>query len=740
MSKFPKILSIVFINIFILMSLQAQKSLSDGDKYKKNFDFINAIEEYKKALNSDVNNVNAIKGLASSYRHIANYKDSEYWYGRLVELEPDNKENLFYYAQALMSAKKYDKALTAYKEYNTSKNVEYVSEIINGFDYITDISTPNPNIDLRNATTLNTDASDFGIAFKNISEAVFCSTRPISDGEKDNWTHQKFTDLYSSVVSFDEQSAPDKFNNDQYNGMFHDGPATFHDQTMYLTRSFYVNSNTTKSKSDKTVKLKMLEVDLTKTSKKIKKVSEEFSFNSKEYSVAHATVSPDGNVIVFSSDAPDFNNAQGATDLYIIYKGENGEWSEPENLSSIINTPSDEEFPFLADENTLYFASDGHYGVGGLDIYRTTKSEGKWSTPENIGAPFNTSFDDFNYVYNDQAGFGFLSSNRPGGLGSDDIYAFKAKDGTDGPGGIRLKVLAYDEQTLEPLESVLINIPDCIDSKKLTDSKGKSVMGISPYTTCVLDASLDGYFPKEIPFSVFDKDKEIEIPLRKIDKKACSLIVFVKDKKTNVALVNSNVKLFSKIDNKYYSGQTNEEGYVEFIGIQPNAEYELVAIKDVEKPEFKYLAVTEAFNTNNLECPSEVTKELYLDYVQKGVAIKIENIYYDLDKYYIRPDAAIELDKIVKIMRDNPTMEIELGSHTDCRARWAYNETLSTNRAKAAVEYMVTRGISASRMIWKGYGESKPVNGCACEPTNDSPCSEQEHQMNRRTEFTILKF
>jgi len=740
MNNYSKNYILIFFTLFFTANLFAQKSVTMGDKYADKFDFINAIEEYKKALNNDPENLEAVKGIASSYRHIGNFAQSEYWYGKLTELEPTNNENLFYYSQALMSSKKYSEALKNWQKYRQLTNENYISDIIDGLAYINDLSTPNPNIVVQNAGTLNSSASDFGVSFKNLTEITFCSTRKESEGEQDNWTHEKYTDLYSSIASFDAQTTPIKFNDNQYNGIFHDGPATFLNDKMYLTRSHYKNAKAYKSKEDKTVKLEIVEVDLNITSSKLKKFSQDFSFNNKEYSVAHATISDNGLFMIFSSDSKDFGEYFGGTDLYYVQRDSiGGAWSAPVNLGGIINTPGDEEYPFFSDYNEIHFASNGHYGMGGLDIYKSENNNGVWENPENLGAPINSSYDDFNYIYNEKSGFGFFSSNRAGGMGSDDIYTFKYLNGTD-ENTIMLKVIAYDEETLEPLKQVAVRIPSCLEDLYYTDVRGKSTMGIDAFSTCEINASLAGYFPKYVPFSVFDRDVEVEIPMRKVNMNQCELNVCIRDKDTNVPITNANVKLFSKIDNRYYSAQSDSNGCVQFIGIQPNVEYELVASKEITKPNFKYLSTTANVATYNIQCPTTINEIMYLSYVQKGVGIEIPEIFYDLDQYYIRPDAAYQLDKIVKVLTDNPTIEVELGSHTDCRASYEYNKTLSTNRAKAAVEYLVSRGIDASRLTWKGYGESELRLDCPCEGNVKSSCTEEQHQQNRRTEFKIIKF
>ncbi|MFT4969259.1 MAG: outer membrane protein OmpA-like peptidoglycan-associated protein [Chitinophagales bacterium] len=754
MNNYPKILITTFICLFFALSLSAQRGVKLGDKYLNNFDFISAIEEYKKTIDKDRENIKAVQGLAIAYRYTGNFAESEAWYGKLLELDSGNPENRFFYSQALRSTKKYDKALESWEAYRTEGNNDYVSGIIDGFDYIDDLSKPNSNVELKNASSLNTANSDFGVSFKNLAEIVFVSTREDAIGEQDNWTHGQYADLYSSVVAPEEQSAPQKFADNQYNGMYHDGPAVFNGDIMYLTRSHYKKGKTYKSKSDKTVKLELVEVNLNERSSKLKKFAKDFDFNNKEYSVGHAAVSYDGSIIIFSSDSEEFGNSYGGTDLYMITK-KGDEWSTPINLGMTINTPADEEYPFFSAQNEIYFASDGHYGLGGLDIYSSHFNGEEWSTPDNIGAPFNTSFDDFNYVYNEEAGFGFVSSNRPGGMGSDDIYTFKYKDGKRKTNNsVMVKVLTYDEETLEPLEAVTFDILKCMEGTYLSDEKGRGSLVIDPMSACKLNARLDGFFPKEIPFNVFEDDIEIAVPLRRVADNTCELTVCVTDRNMGTPVDKASIKVMSEVEGVFFTGLTDETGCFTFEGIIGNNDYELVASREIIEPESKFLSTTSTYSTAGVECPSEMKTGMTLDFVQLGSTYLIENIYYDLDKFFIREDAKDELDHIVNLMKSNPTLEIELGSHTDCRNTADYNQELSNNRAKAAVDYIVSTGVEEYRLTYKGYGESQLVNNCACECDKAlglsnfidceneqvTDCSDEQHQENRRTEFKITKF
>jgi outer membrane protein OmpA-like peptidoglycan-associated protein len=309
----------------------------------------------------------------------------------------------------------------------------------------------------------------------------------------------------------------------------------------------------------------------------------------------------------------------------------------PVNLKEI-NTEGNERTPVLDQENNLYFSTDGRVGMGGLDIFKTQLLPGKIAEPKNLGYPTNSPQDDFTYLKTSTL-TGYFTSNRPGGLGSDDIYSFKEQQ--------RAFVL------------------------KLTG------------------------------------------------------IVF--DRKSNQPLMNAIVTL-SKINGQTFKVQTDETGNFRF-NLDQESDYNLTGEKT------NYRADVTSFTTINLTVSAEIKKDLYLERIELEKAIKIENIYYDFDKSNIRPDAAVELDKLVKIMKDNPTIWIELGSHTDSRGNDQYNQWLSQRRANSAVQYIIDRGIEKNRITAKGYGESKLLNNCS----NGVKCSESAHQLNRRTEFKIVK-
>ena len=773
--------NIIFTILALIVSvnLHAQRNVKMAQKYFDSFDFIQAIDFYKKVLEKEPDNLDAIRGVAYSYKHLNNNYKSVHWFEKLVDLESDSAMHLFELAQAQRSNQSYDEALVSYNTYMTKMNEEFVNNITgNGFEYIEELKALNPEVVLKNAEPLNSKASDFGVSFKRYNEIVYCSTREESQGAKDNWTHEKYADLYESSVSFNNQKPPEKFENNIYNGIYHDGPAYFYKNEMYLTRSNYSNKKYEQSKEDKTVKLQIHQVDLTKSEDVTKKtIGEKLAFNGREFSIAHATLSPDGKTMVFATDASSFPEHIGGTDLYITFRNHlKGEWKMPKSLGALINTPGDEEYPFLMNDSTLYFASNGHYGLGGLDIYVVEFKDTAWTNLTNIGAPFNTSFDDLNYIFNPIDNLGFITSNRDGGFGSDDIYIFKTGKTAIKPIVKKeekyLNILVYDQQTSERLKDVKISIPDCFDQEWESDEDGEFQTVIDEDVSCTILLSAIGYDDVSMPFTMKGENLLVEVPMHKTPVNQIDLAVCVYDQITQKPIPNATVTLSNIAENRMEKFTTDKNGCVLFKNLSPEECYQLMGQK-IQGEKSRYLSTTDEQCTLGVKGPAILNKELFLLYgemekpfissskearnVANGFVWPI--IYYDLAQFDIRRDAVEELKFLLKVMKDNPTLKMSAHSHTDCRRDEAFNMELSKNRAIEAVDWLVENGISKERLTWQNNGESQHVNTCDCEcegtektlgvrkfrdcedaQLDKDICTEDDHQLNRRTEFVVVSF
>lgn len=465
--------------------------------------------------------------------------------------------------------------------------------------------------------------------------------------------------------------------------------------------------------------------------KKIKSLN----INNPDYSVCHPALSADGNTLIFASD---MQGGFGGMDLYVSTY-EAGKWSEPENLGAVVNTEGNELFPYLYRDSLLYFASNGRPGMGGLDIYASEWKGKKAKEANNVGYPINTPYDDFGLIYNGTKRTGFFSSNRPGGRGGDDIYRFK-----NTKPNYKLKIFAFDEASKTPMKKLLIKIMDKNGKLKkeiLTDSLGKASYAITKGETYTVMSTEKKYFDQALPVETKEMvgfDLILDLPMFKDE--GFTLVGTINESGTGALMTDVKVviKDLSK-DAIVFEGKTSAAG--EFIKTFSNYSINQIMKMELKFEKEGYISKSLAFE-KKLERSGDIRVneilDLKLEKVQLGLdigkIINLNTIYFDLGKADIRPDAAIELDKVVKAMNDNPNWKIEVGSHTDSRGAANANLTLSDKRAKSTAKYIISKGIDQSRITGKGYGEKKIINKCK----DGVKCSDEEHQQNRRTEFKIV--
>lgn len=622
--------SVALLSVSLFLSGCASYHLRQGNHYYNDLAYSKAIQEYQKGLSKKENPLARIN-LAESYRKMNNLPKAEEEYAKVVMQSDAQPIHKLRYAQLLERSGKYVMARSYYELYlQSNPNDEAVKKLKYSCDSITAWQKDSMKYTIQ-TSTLNTGQSNFSpVWYKD--GIVFTSDRN-SKAKSYEWTGKPFLEMYYSKGNLENGfGSPTALSG--INGAYHDGPATFNatGDTMYFTRNNYMKKKVQKSSED-VVDLKIyraVKKDTTWTG------LTEFDYNSKEYSTGHPALNAKGTKMYFASDMP---GGMGGTDLYVTEKINNA-WSKPVNLGPTINTPYNDMFPMIWKDSVLYFSSEGHYNMGGLDIFSSTIEGSSWSDPRNMGYPLNTSYDDFGIALNDSGSAGILSSNRNSkNTTEDNLYTFTIND-------IRftLEGIAVDKVTQQPVEGVLAELTNTITGTKetvVTGPDGKFKFKLNPETSYTVVGSKDGYFTNTEPVSTIGKKQSEDM--------------FVK------------LKL-----------------------------------------------------------------ELEKIIVNKPIVLK--NIYYDLDKWDIRPDAAFELNNLVQIMKENPAIRIELGSHTDSRADDKYNDVLSQKRAESAVAYIVSKGVDAGRMTAKGYGETQLVNKCS----NGINCTEEEHQANRRTEFKVV--
>jgi len=441
----------------------------------------------------------------------------------------------------------------------------------------------------------------------------------------------------------------------------------------------------------------------------------------------------------FISDMP---GGFGGTDIYVIERRVDGTWGTPENLRSI-NTEGNEMFPEYHSDGLLFFSSDGYPGLGGLDMYVSTIVGMTYGKAKNLGVPLNSTGDDFSLVLDKDQKFGYLSSNRPGGKGSDDIYGVKVLRPIK-PGKKIRGVTKDEEDNIISGAEVQLQYGGMITEVISSDSKGRYEFVAEEIGLYTLTGEKEGYEPgrntanTNVPDEVIYSDLVLKVSV------PFSLKIIVQDSKTGARLGNVRIMLKDNVGGEEQVIYTTTGGeYITELNnnLQDRIRYTLVLEKE------GYVTNTDIFEKVLdregeyiiIEKLDPITQDLVVG-DDLGKKFQINPIYFDYDKYNIRPDASIELEKIIQIMNEYPTMVIELGSHTDCRGTYSYNTRLSDNRAKSSAEYVRDRITNPERIYGKGYGESKLVNECACEGKKVSNCTEEEHQLNRRTEFVIVGY
>jgi outer membrane protein OmpA-like peptidoglycan-associated protein/tetratricopeptide (TPR) repeat protein len=639
-----KMLVFLFLTTFATKNFAQERALQKANTAYENYAYIDALKIYESVAAKGYKSVEMFQNMGNAYYFNGNYEKAALWYEEMFSMNVKVESEYYYrYAQTLKSIgnnEKADKILSQfYQILNKKKKIKSTNK---GNDYLKTIQNNSGRFTVENAD-FNSKYSDFGTTFLG-NKLVFTSSRDsLSFFElTHNWTNQYFTNIYlasfDSIGKFSKLEKWDKNINSKFN---ESSPIFTKDgSTLYFTRNNYLKGKRNKS-SDKATLLKLYKANLKGN---IWTNVKELPFNDNEYSVAHPALSPDGKTLYFASNMP---GTLGQSDLFRVTINVDGTYGKPENLGSKINTSERETFPFISDENELYFASDGHSGLGGLDIFVSKiNDDGSIEEPINIGAPANSPQDDFAFWMDVKTRKGYFSSNRPGGKGFDDIYKFT--------------------------ETRKLNCEQLVTGK-ITDDESK--MAISNATVVLLDEQ----------FHEIQKQYSDENGLYSFKVK-CGLTYYIRIIKQEFDIQEQKIEVENNIDHTTFS---------------------IKMIKTIKK----------------IGIGDDLAK-----------VFGIKTIYFDLDKFDIRPEAAFELEKIVAVLKANPTMKVAIKSHTDSRQSFEYNLILSDKRAKSTANWIISNGIDAMRLSSKGYGESQLINSCS----DGIQCTEEEHQANRRSEFVVI--
>ncbi len=627
----------------ISLSSLAQEKQTKGDKAFDNYNYNEAINAYEREVENGEKSAKIFKRLGDSYYFNAKLEEANKWYEQLINLNKDiEPEYLYRYAQTLKSIEKYDEANAYMKKFTKLNGKDKRAILFNeNPDYLNDIEIQSGRYDIK-PVAFNTPNADFSPTVVG-DKLVFSSSLNKSLFTKfiHEWDAKPFIDLYEvSLNSNADDNSPKKLKG-RINTSFHESSTTFtaDGNTVYFTRNSKKKEQAgtlNRLKIYKAVKKKGRWLDV-----------EALPFTDDNYTYAHPSLTKDGKKLYFASD---MNGTKGYGDIYVVDVYEDGTFGKPKNLGDVINTEGRESFPYISDNNKLYFASDGHLGLGGLDVFtvQLDANSNPITNVVNVGSPINSPKDDFSFIINEETRKGFYSSNRDGGKGSDDIYSF-------------------------------------IETKPLVEK---------------IDLIVSGE---------------------------------IRTKESDQIIENAMVQLL------------DEEGNLIEEAVATNGKYSFTvdATKNhlIRANASDYVMNETLVNKTNKAASTTINLLLDADKVVTDVnddlskILQLQVIYFEFDSDKIQEGSSkAQLDKVVEVMNLYPQISIEVRSHTDSRANDDYNMALSNRRAQSTVQYLINKGINTSRLSGKGFGESQLINQCA----NNVPCSKEDHELNRRSEFVVV--
>ncbi len=630
-------IAIITASASLLLSSCANLYLSSGKKAYEDLKYREAIQYLETGL-ARKEDESARKVLADSYFKINNYSKAAEQYERTVLYTGTSDNERINYGKSLMSIGKYDQAKEIFDGIlSRDANNEVAKSLL---------------ISCKKYESMKQDSSYYSVTPVNIpgqnpvysavpyNGGLIVTSSPVK-GDKDPYTNNGFTDLF--FTKKDGAIWSDLKPLENVNSKSHDAIAAVspNGQTMIFTRSFQLKNNL--AGNDKNESPTQLYQSKLGTDGKWSK-PEILPFCDVKYMYAHPTFSPDGTKLYFSSDMP---GGKGGFDIYET-KLSDSSWGIPQNLGSDINTKGDEVFPSIFDDNTLYFSSDSHNSLGGLDIVKSVKSNGNWNIPQHLSYPINTGYDDFSFIMNKDAKTGYLSSDRSG---SDRVYAFEILE-------IEIKVegLVADKESMLPLGGARVTVQNLTDGTEkvyFTDANGKFTADLEPGKEYKVKTDLDGYFS---------------------DAENISTKGITQSKTINKVLEMPQVVIAEKGNNG--EGANKNDG-----------------------------GNSSSSNGNNGNGNNGGSKG------QKGI-YEVPNIFWDYNKWDIREDAVPYLESLVTLFRNNQNLKFEIRSHSDSRGSYEFNDDLSEKRAKEVVDYLVKRGVPRSIVISKGYGERELLNEC----------------------------
>lgn len=636
--------------------------------------YADAIKTYEKMLSKGHKGNEILLNLASAYYENGMYLEANHWYSKMYEgvktpNEIDDIDAFYKYIQTIRTTGDYVLAnakmdLLVEKAPQDGRVKKYLSDP----NYLEEVNTNRDGYRIKLLNSVNTAGSEYGSAlYKGNIVYASSSNKKGKHKQVHGWTNDPFTKLYSAPVRIDGYVGDVKAFAKKLEGNYNESNAIFTADS----RAMFFSSN---NREDKKVRYsdKTLIVNLYRAynlgGDKWGDV-EKLSINVDHASTSSPALSPDQDWLYFASDRP---GGFGQSDLYRVRLFRDGTMGTPENLGNKINTEGRESFPYVSSDNVLYFASDGHPGLGGLDLYGVQiYDDGTFGEVVNLGNSINSPYDDFAMYLDPEAKFGFITSNRPNGNGKDDLYYVRMKLGTELNVAQEIRGKVTDKVTQRPILDAFVFLYDSkhrmleeVEVDKRGDYAFKDVKINRDYYVAV---KAEGYKSEEVSVEDVNRNDLIEVDFE-----------LERTKKGLPTYDNTNYR------NGYQEGGNNS-------GRTPNNEFNL------------------------------------------GNYLELAPIYFNNDSSVIRTDAQLELSKVASVMINNPALKLEVRSYTSSVGPDDYNLRLSERRADQTVDWLVRQGVNRLRLKGVGYGERGILNKCK----NNVPCTDREHQQNRRSEFII---
>ncbi|HOY05073.1 MAG TPA: OmpA family protein [Saprospiraceae bacterium] len=792
MNQSPKV-CFLFLLFLLPAAAWAQSRLVRANNAMRELDYVSAIGLYREVLEKE-DSPEAMINLAECYRKTNDSENAEHWYALVVQLPQAKAVHRLNYGMVLQINGKCDQAKTWFAQYLQENPDDARAQFLaSSCDRQTELLNKGKDIYTVRNLPFNSDLDDFSPAVVD-NTLIFASDRDRGNMIKRTslWTGNPFSELYSVGFTPNGQQPgdfaygnPAKYSN-TLNTRFHEAAVAVSadGQTIYFTRNSFSEGKTGRSE-DGLVKLKIFVGHWNVASHDWKDV-QGLPFNSDEYHVAHPTLSPDGRRLYFSSNMP---GGYGGMDLYVsTFK--DGQWTPPVNLGPVINTEGNEIFPYLAPNNRLYFASNGHLGLGGLDIfYATQQDQNAWNLPVNLGAPVNSTHDDFAITFGPDLSWGFFTSDRSGGAGRDDIYGFQKT-------AVPVEIVVLDKMTRQPVSGVTVSSVQS-GLTMTTGADGKIAFDMRPSDCNDFTASRKGYDGAQMngcAGTSTEYPMRLEIILQKQSNYILQGIVFdmvdgmpadgAKVSVTNDCGKPAAEPVVTGPDGRYkfkldrdccYKVKAERQGYITDsadgfctkgltsdkvvlkanLSLQPYRDADGFIVEQKTEPAApagpKYNELSGMYENadgslatfslgNGLEVQNGV---LLADGVpsapehpvwKRGSEGFLVNLYYDFNEVNFREESLPDLKKLLRTLQETLELRIEIASHTDARGPAEYNLDLSQRRADRVVQWLIEQGVARERLVARGYGESKPINNC----NDDVPCTEAEYQLNRRTEFRVI--